>query len=729
MKLFALFPFKSVAAALPLFVSSVSAQVEHVDPTIGGVGLMLVPTRPLVHIPNSMLRVYPIRKDQLDQKIRSFPLSIVSHRLGELFSLMPGDNESPQVWDQEITTPYYYSTLFVDTGVRTEFTTTERAGFYRFAFPDGKATLHLKNILPGSIKTEGAMAVSGEERFEGMKAFIYGEFSKPMDTALIPGGKMKLKATANTGILEFRYGLSFISVEQAKKNLTKEIPAWNFDAIKDAGKARWNQVLGQIDIKGGSEAQKRVFYTSLYRSYERMVNITEDGQYYSAYDHKVHQDARPFYIDNWIWDTFRALQPLHMILNPKMQADQLQSYVRMDEQSGWMPSFSILWGDNPCMNGNHAASWFADAWFKGVCDFDLAKAYQGLRKNSLEATLLPWRNGPKCAPDDFYHKNGYFPALAEGEKETEPLVHPFENRQAVAVTLGNAYDDWCIAQLAKVLDKADDTKLFLDRAAFYKNVYNKEKGFVWPKDKDGNWIKNFDPEWSGGQGGRAYFAENNAYTYNWDVLHDFQGLIELMGGPKVAEKKLDELFTKEISRPKYEFWAKFPDSTGLVGQFVMANEPSFSTPYLYNHAGVPWKSQKILRTLLETFFPDNLHGIPGDEDGGGMTSWVVFTSMGFYPVTPGVPVYTLGSPVFDDVSIRLDNGKTFRLSTSNNSRENKYIQSVKLNGKPLDRLWFTHSDLTNGGHLEIEMGSNPNRKLGIDNPPPSNLGLSPASFK
>jgi predicted alpha-1,2-mannosidase len=706
-------------AALALLVTPLHAQVEHVDPTIGGIALMLVPTRPLVHLPNSMLRVYPVRKDQIDLKISSFPLSIVSHRHGELFSIMPGETSAPQFWDQETTTPYYYSTLFIDSGIRTEFTATERAGFYRFTFPEDKATLHMQNILPGALKIEGPSAVSGEERFHGMKAYIYGEFSQPVAATVTPGDMMKLKATANAGTLDFRYGLSFVSVEQAKKNL---------EAVKNAGKSRWNEVLGQVAVQGGTDAQKRVFYTSLYRAYERMVNITEDGQYYSAYDHKVHQDERPFYIDNWIWDNFRSLQPLHTILNPKKEADQIQSYVRMYEQSGWMPSFSILWGDNPCMNGNHAAAWFADAWAKGVRDFDLPKAFEGLRKNSLEATLLPWRNGPKCALDDFYNEKGYFPSLPEGEKETEPLVHSFENRQSVAVTLGNAYDDWCIAQLAKALDKPEDTKLFLDRAAFYKNVYNAEKGFVWPKDKEGNWLKDFDPEWSGGQGGRAYFAENNAYTYNWDVLHDFQGLITLMGGPKAAEKKLDELFTKQISRPKFEFWAKFPDSTALVGQFVMANEPSFSTPYLYNHVGTPWKTQKMLRTLLETFFPDDLHGIPGDEDGGGMTSWVVFSMMGFYPVTPGVPVYTLGSPVFDDVSIKLDNGKTFRLSAANNSRDNKYIQSVKLNGKTLDRLWFHHNDLINGGHLELEMGNTPNRTLGINNPPPSSLTLDPSSL-
>lgn len=397
---------KAAAFALSLFVSPLHAQVEHVDPTIGGVGLMLEPTRQLVHMPNSMVRVYPVRKDQLDLKIHSLPLSIVSHRHGELFSLMPGENGSPQIWDQEITTPYYYSTHFLDSGILTEFTASERAGYYRFKFPDGKAILHLKNIRPGQLKVEGTTAVSGEERFEGMKAFIYGEFSQPVETAISPGEMMKLNVTTSANQLEFRYGLSFISVEQARKNLVREIPQWNFEAVKNSGKDRWNEVLGQIAVKGGTDAQKRVFYTSLYRAYERMVNITEDGHYYSAYDHKVHKDERPFYIDNWIWDNFRSLEPLHLILNPKMEADKIQSYVRMYEQSGWMPSFSILWGDNPCMNGNHAAGWFADAWFKGVCDFDLPKAYEGLRKNSLEATLLPWRNGPKCALDDFYNKNG-----------------------------------------------------------------------------------------------------------------------------------------------------------------------------------------------------------------------------------------------------------------------------------------------------------------------------------
>lgn len=683
------------------------AQVQHVDPTIGGVGLLLQPTRPTVHLPNSMVRMYPVRADQLDDQIRSFPLSIISHRLGELFALMPGETEGPAAWDQEVTTPYYYSTRFDESLIRTEFAPAERCGYFRFTFPDGKATVRLANRHPGELDALGPTAFSGEERFHDMKAYVYGEFSRPVKAVVTGGEKKQLVARADEETLECRYGISFISVDQAKRNLQREIPGWRFETIKEQARARWNKVLGQIQVTGGTDAQRRVFYTALYRTYERMINISEEGRYYSAWDHQVHQDDRPFYVDNWIWDNFRALEPLHTLLNPEMEADQIQSYVRMYEQSGWMPSFAVLWGDHPCMNGNHAAAWIADAWFKGVRDFDLETAYAGLRKNSLEATLLPWRNGPKCALDDFYHENGYFPALPPGVEETEPLVHPFENRQSVAVTLANAYDDWCIAQLAKALGKDDDYELFMKRAGFYRNVWNGEKGFMWPKDAEGNWIEPFDPKFGGGQGGRAYFDENNAYTYNWDVLHDFDGLFELMGGRDAAEVKLDELFREGLDRSKYEFWYKFPDSTGLVGQFVMGNEPSFSTPYLYNRTGSPWKTQKRLRTLLDAWFNDTIHGIPGDEDGGGMTAWVVFSMMGFYPVTPGVPVYDLGSPVFDKVTIGLPGGKSFKIRARNNSEQNKYIQAVKLNGESTDQVWFRHADIVNGGTLELRMGNTP----------------------
>ena len=734
-----LLPLLAASSLLPM--PGLLAQVEYVDPTIGGVGLMLEPTRPTVHLPNSMVRVYPMRDDQLDDEIRSFPLTIISHRLGEFFSLMPCDGPPdagawtrPAAYDQETLTPFYYATRFDHSLIRTEFTPTERCGYFRFTFPSGKATVLLANRFPGQLSGSGSNVVTGIERFHEMQAFLYGEFSLPV--RLQPNGdsdKKRLVASAADGQqeLEFRYGISFISVDQARKNLRTEIPAWSFDKVKGKARDRWNTALGQVEVKGGTEAQQRTFYTALYRCYERMINITEDGQYYSAYDHAVHQDTRPFYVDNWLWDTYRALEPLHTLLNPAMEADKLQSYVRMYEQLGWLPSFAVLYGNHPCMTGNHAAAWMADAWYKGVRDFNLKSAYAGVRKNSLEGTWLPWRKGPKCSLDDFLTEHGYLPALRPGEKETVTQVHPRERRQAVAVTLAQSYDDWCAAQLARALGNHADYQLFLTRAANYTNVFRADRSRMWPKDAAGRWIEPFDPKFSGGQGGRDYFTENNGYTYDWDVQHDLQGLFELMGGTRKAEAKLDQLFREHLDRSKYEFWAVFPDASGLVGQFSMGNEPSLAIPYLYNHLGAPWKTQKRVRMLLETWFPDTLHGMPGDEDGGGMSAFVVFSMLGFYPVSPGVPVYDVGSPVFDRADIRLHNGKTLQIVARNNSRDNKYIQSLRLNGKPLQQVWFRHADIVNGGTLELQMSNTPNKELGALPAafPPSRMKLDPANLQ
>jgi predicted alpha-1,2-mannosidase len=462
-----------------------------------------------------------------------------------------------------------------------------------------------------------------------------------------------------------------------------------------------------------------------------MINITEDGRYYSGYDHKVHTDKRPFYVDNWLWDTFRALEPLQTVLNPQMEADKLQSYVRMYEQSGIMPTFAILTGPYACMNGNHSAPWFADAWFKGVRDFDLPTAYEGVRKRSLDTTLLPWRLGPKTSLDNFYAEHGYMPALRPDEKETVAEVHPFEKRQPVPVTLGNSFDDWAIAQLAHELKKAEDESLFMKRAANYKNLYRADKSLMWPKDDAGNWIEPLDPKFGGGMGGRDYYDENNAYTYTWDVAHDHAGLIALMGGTQKAEANLDQLFREPLGRSKYEFQAKFPDSTSMVGQFSMGNEPSFAIPYIYDRLGAPWKTQERVRMLLDAFFTDTLQGIPGDEDGGGMSAFVVFSMMGFYPVTPTMPTYDIASPVFEKVTIHLRNGKDFVIVAHHASKQNKYVQKIVLNGKPQDHVWFRHSDLVNGGTLELTMGDAPNSQLGSkpESFPPASMELRPESYR
>ncbi len=709
----------------------VPAQVEYVDPTIGNVGILLVPTRPSVYMPNSMIRVYPIRSDAMDDQINSFPLTISSHRMDELFSLMPGEDGKPATWDQETTTPYYYSVYLPDERIHTEFSATERCGYFRMTFPSGNASVVLANRLAGELRVEGG-AVVGDERFNNMAAFVYGEFNTTIRSKLETiGDKSRLiVSSAGSKILEFRYGISFISTEQAKRNLGREIPNWGFERVKDAGRKRWNETLGQIAVEGGTEAQRKVFYTALYRCFERMIDITEDGHYYSAFDHKVHEDARPFYVDNWLWDTFRALEPLQTLLNPEMEADKLQSYVRMYQQSGVMPTFAILTGNYACMNGNHAAPWFADAWFKGVRNFDLPTAYEGVRKRSLEMTLLPWRLGPKSPLDDFYNEHGFMPALRPGEKETYPEVHPFEKRQPVPVTLENSFDDWDIAQLARELKRPDDEQLFLKRAANFKNLFRVDKGMMWPKDAQGKWIEPLDPKFDGGMGGRDYYDENNGYTYTWDVPQNFSGLIALMGGTRKADQNLDQLFREPLGRSKYEFQARFPDSTSMVGQFSMGNEPSLAIPYIYNRLGAPWKTQKRVRMLLESFFTDELQGIPGDEDGGGMSAFVVFSMLGFYPVTPGIPVYDIGSPVFDKATIHLKNGKDFVILARNNSRNNKYVQSIRLNERQLDQVWFRHAEIASGGTLELVMGDVPNTSIGSTTSefPPASASVMPEQY-
>ncbi len=722
------------AVMIPLLCASMRAQglVDDVDPTIGNVSILLEPTRPTAYLPNSMVRMYPVRKDALDDQIQYFPLTILSHRQPELFAVMPG-GDKPAAYDAEHATPYFYSTRFDRSMIRTEFAPAHQAGYFRFSFPAGSDELSVKNLHPGSLQALGKNALSGQETVMGVTAFFYAETSEPVtaqNTRVGDADHLVLSASG-AKILEFRYGISFLSVEQAKKNLEREIPAWGLDRVKEQARAQWNEALGHIAVEGGTPAQRRVFYTALYRCMERMVNITEDGRYYSGFDHTVHEDARPFYVDNWLWDTFRAMEPLQTLLNPDMQADKIQSYVRMYQQTGIMPTFALVSGPAGIMNGNHAAPWIADAWNKGVRNFDLPVAYAGLRKRSLEQTMLPWRLGPKTVLDEFYSAHGYMPALRPGEKETVAEVHPFEKRQPVPVTLENSTDDWCIAQLAGVLGKPDDRTLFLKRAANYRNLYRPDESLMWPKDDQGKWIEPMDAKFGGGLGGRDFYDENNGWTYTWDVAHDYDGLFSLMGGRVKAEANLDQLFREPLGRSRYEFQAKFPDSTSMIGEFSMANEPSLNIPYIYDRLGAPWKTQKRIRTILDAYFRDDLQGIPGDEDGGGLSAFVVFSMMGIYPVMPGVPVYDVASPVFTKVTIHLKNGKDFTIAAPASSRDNKYVQSVRWHGKELDHLWIEHKDVVGGGTLEVTMGDAPNTSLGVqeNSLPPSSMTLDPSRFE
>lgn len=733
-----MFRYLFLSSLFFLFLKGFSqSNLPYVDPSIGGVGIILEPTRPTVHLPNSMLRFFPQRRDHLDDQIGNFPLTLTSHRRHLAFAFLPLSGEkNPETWNTRLTyfqeklSPYYYTTSFEESGDLLEFSPQSRSGYFKVHFKNNMDHYLRFGIFndKGEIWVSNSRNVSGFEEFEGIKIFFYGETDTDIVSKEYRNSSDKMWLLVGVGKqnkkVSFKYGISFISIEQAKKNLLKEIPEWDFEKVKKNAYAVWDQTLSQIQVKGGSDAQKRVFYTALYRSYERMVDINEYGSYYSAYDNKIHSSDTPFYVDNWIWDNYIALEPLHMILNPDREINQINSYIQMYKQGGYIPSFALATGDWPAMTGNFAASWIADAWHKGLRNFDLKTAYEGLRKNSLNATLIPWRNGPKTVLDDFYNENGYMPGLPPGERETVSTVDTvWEKRQSVSVTTANSYSDWCIAQLASELKLMQERDLFLKRAENYKNVFRAERGFMWPKDKRGNWIEPYDPRFAG----REYFTENNAYTYNWDVKHDLEGLFELMGGRKAAELKLDQLFREDLGLPKFRFWLTQPDASGLVGQFVMGNEPSFHIPYIYNYLGVPWKTQKRIRMLLDTFFLDNIFGIPGDEDGGGMSAFVVLSMMGFFPVTPGIPVYNIGSPVFNEIKINLPNGKVFRIIAKGNTGENIYIQQAFINGKTLNKPWFTHDDIINGSILELEMRKTPNKLWGNSSAdsPPSSLNYSP----
>lgn len=714
--------------------SGFAQSTKDIDPTIGNIGLLLEPTRPTASLPNQPIRVYPIRKDYMDDQITCFPLTAVSHRLGEVFALRPVIGAvGPDRWadrmpydhELEITRPWYYSTYLLRDGITVEFTPGRLTGYYRFTYPSNalpSLLLDMFNDGESSWHFGPKSDVEGTETWQGnVKVYMYGVFthSGAPGIAGTPGTldnnrrRSYISFPSGTTAVGLQYAISFISPEQAKRNYDEEIKGKSFDAVRQHAEAAWSGLLSRIRVEGGTAAQRRSFYTALYRCHERMVDISEDGHYYSGYDHQVETDKRPFYVDDWSWDTYLALHPLREILHPAQEEDMLQSYVRMYRQSGWMPTFPVLFGDYACMNGFHSSVIFLDAWRKGLHNFDVAIAYEGMRKNATDATLLPWRNGPKTPLDDFYHDKGYFPALHPGEKETEPEVHPFEKRQAVAVTLGASFDDWALAQLAKDLGKTADFNTFTSRSRNFTNLWNDERKFFLPKDAKGDWI-DIDPKFDGGPGGRDYYDENNGWTYLWQVQEDIPGLIGLMGGRRPFEDRLDQLFREDLGRSKQEFWNKFPDATGLMGQFSMANEPSFHIPYLYDYVGAPWKTQERIRLLLSTYFPDNVFGIPGDEDGGGMSAFVVFSSMGFYPVTPGLPYYAIGSPVFTKVTIALDNGKQFTLIAHNSSVVNKYIQSARINGAALQRPWFTHRQLMDGGIVELEMGPKPNKQWGAD---------------
>lgn len=721
--------------------------VDYVNPTMGNISHLLVPTYPTIHLPNGMLRVYPERSDYTSDQIKGLPLIISSHRGRSAFNLSPvqGLDESELqavyhfTYDNEEIRPYHYQVTLDEKNTKIEFAPSAQSAFYEIRFADDKPAYLIFNTIDGDIRIEGNKVYASQKLANNTVVYLFAETDvKPEKAGFLELGdginpKLVEKEGENVAMafrfaegikdVKFRYGVSFISADQAEKNLRREISDFNLDALVAKGRSAWNEALGKIAVEGISEDDKTVFYTSLYRCFERPVSITEDGRYFSAFDGEVHQDDTPFYTDDWIWDTYRATHPLRILIDHETESDIINSFLRMAEQveSFWLPTFPEITGDSRRMNSNHGIVTIADAWAKGLRSFDLEKAYEASKNAVLEKTLAPWSADSAGWLDEFYHTKGYIPALHPGEEETVPEVHSFEKRQPVAVTLGTAYDEWSLAQIATMLNKKEDAEYFSEKALNYRNIFNAETAFFHPKDKDGNFIEPFDYRYSGGQGAREFYGENNAWVYRWDVPHNVADLISLMGGRDQFNKNLDQTFREPLGKSKFDFYSQLPDHTGNVGQFSMANEPSLHIPYLYTYSGQPWMTQKRIHTLMDQWFRNDLMGVPGDEDGGGMSAFVVFSMMGFYPVTPGMPVYTIGSPFFEKATIHLSNGNEFVVVAKNYSPKNKYIQSASLNGKKLDKPWFAHEDLEKGGVLEFMMGDTANKQWGAseESAPPS----------
>lgn len=701
--------------------------VDYVNPENGNISHMLVPTFPTIQRPNCLYRYTPPHYAFVDDRVAPMPLLVPSHRMRGLFRVNPFTGDEKHLfdawrgsWDQQKATPYSYALFFDTENTHFSLAPAEQGAVAEFDFEkEGLRALVFRPTDPnGSFKLEGK-AVWGIDCFRKAKAYLYGEFSEePV--------RQKRNAHACAAIfgasgkpLVFRFAVSWISPDQARRNFNREVAGRVLSDVARDARAAWNRVLGRIEVEGGTEAEKRVFYTALYRCHERMVNFTEDGQY-RGYDGQIHAaGAHDYYNDDWTWDSYRAHHPLMCLLDPKAEADKLTSYLRMAEQNPekWVPLFPNISDDMHGMNGFHPPVLFLDALRKGIGPVDYAAAFRAAAHTERTSSRLPWYRGPRCSLDEFHDRHGYYPALHPGPDGTwakdpewpEAATHD-ERRQSVAVTLAYSYDCWALAELAKRYGTAADVREFTDKSFNYTNLWNAKTGFFHPKDKDGQFIQPFDYRYSGGQGARDYYDENNAWTYVWDVPHALGHLVEMLGGEKAVADKMDQMLNTPYGRSRWRFYNVLPDSTGNMGMFTMGNEPSFHIPYMYNLAGEPWKTQKFVRKVLKAWFRDDLMGMCGDEDGGGMSAFAVFSMMGFYPVTPGLPAYHWGSPGFSKVTIHLQNGKDFILEAPGASEHRKYVKALSVDGVPRSVLTpLTHAELTAGGRVRLDMSDRPCR--------------------
>ena len=622
----------------------------------------------------------------------------------------------------ETAIPGYYSVLLDTYNIKVELTTTKRAGFQRYTFPktkDAVVVLNLGHSL-NSDKTTGTYikiinnhTIAGYRFSTGwakdQRVYFAAKFSKPFTSYFLRlhnklnSKEKEAKGIMLEGIFKFnteknnellvKVGISSANIKGAEDNLAEEIPGWNFDKIINDAANSWQKELSTIKITSSSNSLKRIFYTALYHTMMAPNLFSDvDGNFKGA-DGKVHLSKGYNQMTVFsLWDTFRAEHPLFTIIERDRINDFVKSMLAHYEETGLLPVWELEGNETNTMIGYHAVPVIADAILKGFHGFDIQEAYKAMKASAMQDNF----------GINYFNKLEYVPA----DKINE----------SVSRTLEYCYDDWCIAQIAKLLHKENDYTYFMKRAGNYKNLFDKSTGYMRGKYADGKWRVPFSPGFTGEK--NPDYTEGDAWQWTWFVPQDVAGLIKLMGGQQNFTQKLDSLF-EQPSEVNSE--TAPPDVSGMIGQYAQGDEPSHHIAYLYDYAGKPWKTQAVVREICETLYTDSTDGLCGNDDCGQMSAWYVFSAMGFYPVNPVDGIYAIGSPMLNKVSIDVGHNRHFTVIANNVSKENKYIQSAELNGKPLNLTYITQREIMNGGTLVFNMGDKPNKKWGAseDDAPPS----------
>ena len=631
---------------------------------------------------------------------------------------------------EETSEPGYYAVKLQDYNIKAELTATTRAGFHKYKYntagPNG-IIIDLSHTIYQDKKPDHQIQIINNTEIQGYKkssgwgevqtVFFHAKFNKPFSCDFYENGKkIEAKEIVNSknlvAVLQFdlksgdevlaKVGISSVDNKGATQNLEQEIPNWDFDKVKKDAHDLWEKELGKINITGGTADEKTIFYTSLYHT-SISPNVFSDVDFrYRGMNQAINNtNGKNSYTVFSLWDTFRAYNPLKTILDPERETDFINSLLNKYDEGGVLPMWELEANYTGCMIGYHAVPVIVDAYKKGIKGFDVEKAYQAMLGSATYN-----RKGILFPSEDVERR--LMPKAKLYNEELGYIPSDLEN-QSVSKALEYAYDDWCIAQMAKDLGKTNDYTRFMQRSQKYTTYYDSKTGFMRGKNQDGSWREPFDPRHSKHNGND--YTEGNAYQWAWFVPQDVEGLIQLMGGKTSFIANLDRLFSASSELTGGEVSS---DITGMIGQYAHGNEPSHHITHLYNFAGEPWKTQSLNDEIMKTLYFNNPNGLAGNEDCGQMSAWYVLSAMGFYSFCPGDPIYSIGRPIFNEVKINLANNSTFTIITKNNSPKNKYIQSAKLNGKRLNKPFFSHADILKGGVLEFDMGASINKQLFIN---------------